>query len=84
MMNPEEIVIAAASLVLEELTLDELAAMNSAAQLGTDPRGCNGWDKASSLFTIIAADGTPQAHQLVKDAFAATVNARLERDKHHG
>ena len=69
---------AAASLILDKLTDGELEALNIAAQWNSDPRHVIGYEKARSLFTLRAADGTPLAHSLVKEAFTWTINDRLD------
>lgn len=51
MTHPEKMVIVLATMTINELTDDELAALNLAVQLDADPRRVLGYEKAVSLFT---------------------------------
>lgn len=74
-MNEQEANMAAiVSLYCDDLTDLELAAINTAAQLGMDPRHVIGYEKAKSLFT--ERDGI-QMHDATKDALARVVLQRL-------
>ena len=70
----DQIMYATVAMVCDELTDAELAAMNLCAQLGMNPKGRNGYDKAHTLFT--EQDGT-KMHEETKRALAAVVLERL-------
>ena len=65
-------------LTCDLLSDDEIAAMNICIQLGTDPRGVIGYEKAKSLFTTRTADGIPQAHELTRQCMATITMNRLK------
>jgi hypothetical protein len=70
MLNPEDITRQAVRRAAKQLTLDELAALNTAIQFGSNPTGVMGYDKISHLFTEVDQDGDPKVHSIVKDEFA--------------
>ena len=76
-MNPEHAAGAVVMMICDELTDDEIAAMNICVQLGTDPRPVMGYEKAKALFTTEAGDGTPLAHDLTRQCMANATFARL-------
>ena len=77
-MNPEHAVGAVVKLICDDLTDDEIAAMNLCIQLGTDPRQAMGYEKAKSLFTTLGHNGIPEAHQLTRDYMFAETVRRLK------
>lgn len=64
----------ATKMATDKLTELELAAVNNAAQLGTDPRGVLGYERVKHLFS--EQNGTAM-HSETKDALARIVLDRL-------
>jgi hypothetical protein len=63
------------SLACENLTDEELIALNLAVALEIDPRNTLGYDKVSSLFSE-ESSGT-RMHPVTKEAFTLIVRERL-------
>lgn len=57
----------------------EFSAIALAAQLGMDPRGRLGFDKAETLFTETHQEGYPIAHQYVRDALGSAAVQRYHQ-----
>jgi len=76
-MNTDQIVWATVKLNCDQLTDNELAAMNICVQLGTDPRQVMGYEKAKPLFTN-DLNGIPQAHNLTRQCMASIVMDRFK------
>ena len=73
-MSSLQFVYPVVAVACDDLTDGELLALSLAVQLGNDPRGVKGYEKASSLFT---ANGGTQMHSETKEAFLLVVQERL-------
>ncbi len=80
-LNPGRELALLVSHVAGKLSDGQLAALNIAMVLDTDPRDSDGFEVAEPLFTDTRTDGNgrtyPAAHQGVKEVFAAVVMRRL-------
>ena len=67
---------ATVNFIVNNLTDDELLAVNLAAQLGTNPVGVMGFEKAKALFTE-NRDGHPAVHEEIRAALFRAVSKRF-------
>lgn len=73
-INLDAVLAASATLVLENITDDELAGLNLTVALGSDPRKLECWPKVAPLFT--QNNGTEMHSETLK-AFHRVVRRRL-------
>jgi hypothetical protein len=78
MTQPKAIYYAVTKMTTDDLTTDELAALNIHAQLGIDPRQREWYPKCANLFT--EAQGS-KMHSAIKDALAEIVLERLKQEE---
>jgi len=72
-INPERMAIAGALMTLKKISDVELAALNLAIELETNPKEVDGYKKAKSLFT---ENGGTKVHELVREAFHIEIERR--------
>lgn len=73
-MNPEEAVGVQVQIVVDQLTDEELVALNMAVLLDSNPVDVYGYDKAKSLFT---EQNKTRMHSLTKSYFLGASQKRL-------
>lgn len=73
-MKIEELLAPSISVVINEMTDQELTSICFAVQLDQDPRQMNGYNKALTLFT---EDDETRMHQVTKTVFLALAFNKL-------
>ena len=77
MDNIELIAIAVANITIDNLTDDELLALNICAQLDTDPRQVMGYERLGHALFTDNSSTYPRVHDLTRQALSMAMDERF-------